>query len=491
METNLHFFPKFMDFDPMTALQGIRDQADWCSIRFLNEITHYRAARNAKADQNATLTERGVMIEAMINGQISYAATSDLSPSGIQKAMARAILLAKHSSAHKPLTFTEKLRPKSTGQYKSPRKQDLDQTTLAEFMDFMIGATKKMQISDKIVNTEASAILSESTSHYVSSNGSDFQQSFLWISNNFAANATEGSVSQKRTMNGPVARCHQIGLETFDEEEIYTDCEKTARQALELLSAEECPSETMDLILAPDQMYLQIHESIGHPLELDRILGDERNYAGWSFIKPNDFGKLQYGSAHMNVTFDPTVEHEFASYAFDDCGNHATREYLIQNGKLLRGLGSLESQERLKLPGVANFRAASWNRAPLDRMANINLEPGTSSMAEMIAMTEKGIYMQANKSWSIDDYRNKFQFGCEYAQLIENGKLTKTVRNPNYRGATIPFWNSLKAVARKEELEIHGSPYCGKGEPSQVIRVGHASPPCLFENVEVFGGGKS
>ena len=235
---------------------------------------------------------------------------------------------------------------------------------------------------------------------------------------------------------------------------------------------------------------LQIHESIGHPLELDRILGDERNYAGWSFVRPQDFGRLQYGSQLMNVTFDPAVAGEFASYAFDDCGNPATREYLIREGVLLRGLGSLESQARLGLPGVANFRAASWNRAPTDRMANINLEPGESSLEEMIAMTERGIVMQANRSWSIDDYRNKFQFGCEYARLVEDGRLTRVVKNANYRGVTTPFWNSLKAVARREEFALFGSPYCGKGEPSQIIRVGHASPPCLFAGVEVFGGGK-
>ena len=154
----------------------------------------------------------------------------------------------------------------------------------------------------------------------------------------------------------------------------------------------------------------------------------------------------------------------------------------------MRGLGSLESQERLGLPGVANFRSANWNRAPIDRMANINLEPGGSSLGAMIATVERGVYMTSNRSWSIDDYRNKFQFGCEYARMIENGKLTKVVKNPNYRGVTVPFWNALQLVGNRDEWEIFGSPYCGKGEPNQIIRVGHASPPCLFSGIEVFGG---
>ena len=231
-----------------------------------------------------------------------------------------------------------------------------------------------------------------------------------------------------------------------------------------------------------------MHESIGHPLELDRILGDERNYAGWSFVQLSDFGQLQYGSPLLNVVFDPTVDGEYASYAFDDTGLAATRQYLIKDGVLLRGLGGMDSQKRAGVPGVASTRASSWNRPPIDRMANINIEPGDTSFEEMISGVERGIYMSTNASWSIDDYRRKFQFGCEYARLIENGKLTKILKNPNYRGVTSTFWHNLKKVGDLSTFEIWGSPYCGKGEPNQVIRVGHAVPLCLFENVDVFGG---
>jgi len=190
----------------------------------------------------------------------------------------------------------------------------------------------------------------------------------------------------------------------------------------------------------------------------------------------------------MNITFDPTVSSEFASYGYDDGGLEATREYIIKDGVLVRGLGGMESQIRSGVLGVANFRASSWNRAPIDRMANLNLEPGDSSFDEIIGSVEKGIYMESNRSWSIDDYRNKFQFGCEYGKLIEGGKLTKTVKNPNYRGISNPFWNSLKMVGREDTFRIYGTPNCGKGEPNQVIRVGHASPVCLFNKVQVFGG---
>jgi len=481
---------KKSQFDPQTALRALAPQADWVGLRYVDEKTHSRSVRNGKPEQNSVFLDRGVMVEVLLDGHFGYAGTSDLSSAGLQKAFDQATQLAASGSPHKVFNFDLSTRPNSVGHYRTPYFQGLDSTTLKEFTDLLIAGSTKLKASDKIVTALAAVRAVETTIHIVSSSGTDTFQEFLMLASNFQATAQEGTESQTRTLNGGVARCLQMGLESLDSDEILMNCEKVAREVLELLAAPNCPSDTRDLILAPDQMLLQIHESIGHPLELDRILGDERNYAGWSFVKPEDFGTLRYGSSMMNVTFDPSVPGEFASYAFDDCGNPAKREHLIEDGILQRGLGSLESQTRLKIPGVANSRSSSWNRAPIDRMANINLEAGNSSLKEMISQTEKGIYMESNLSWSIDDYRNKFQFGCEYARLIENGKLTSVVKNLNYRGVTIPFWNSLKAVGSHDEVEIFGSPWCGKGEPSQIIRVGHAAPPCLFQGIEVFGGGQ-
>jgi predicted Zn-dependent protease len=244
----------------------------------------------------------------------------------------------------------------------------------------------------------------------------------------------------------------------------------------------------MDLLLMPDQMMLQIHESIGHPLELDRILGDERNYAGTSFVRPEMFGRYQYGSPLLNVTYDPTIPEELASFAFDDEGLAAEKVWLIREGVLQRPLGGRISQARAGLAGTANTRACSWNRPSIDRMANINIEPGASSLADMIRSIERGVLMRTNLSWSIDDSRNKFQFGCEWGEVIENGAVKGVVKNPNYRGVSAEFWRSLREVGDRATFEIHGTLYCGKGEPNQVITVGHASPACVFGAVEVFGG---
>jgi predicted Zn-dependent protease len=465
-------------------------QAEWIGLRFHTENTHTRSVRNEVCEENSVVLSSGVMVEVLFQGHFGYAGTCDTTESGLRTAAARAMALAQVAASHQIHHFTVEQRPKSVGYYRSPVFQGLDDQTVKGFVDLLLAASKALKVSEQIVSAQALVRLVEADIHFVSSNGSDVRQQFLTVTTHFQATAQDGSESQYRSDKGNLARNLQTGFEAFDQDDILARCEQAGREALLLLKAPNCPNEKMDLLLTPDQMLIQIHESIGHPLELDRILGDERNYAGWSFVKPEDFGRLQYGSPLMNVTFDPTVPGEIASYNFDEGGAPATREFLIKEGKLQRGLGGLESQDRLpSVPGVANFRSALWNRAPIDRMANINLEPGTSSLQKMIEQTQRGILMQANTSWSIDDYRNKFQFGCEHGQLIEDGRLTTVVKNPNYRGVTVPFWTRLQAVGGADEVEIYGSPFCGKGEPNQIIRVGHASPPCLFRQVEVFGGG--
>ena len=200
------------------------------------------------------------------------------------------------------------------------------------------------------------------------------------------------------------------------------------------------------------------------------------------------FGCYQYGSELLNVVFDPHHEGELAGFAFDDDGMKAERCHLIERGILKRGLGGHLSQLRSGLPGSASTRACSWNRPPIDRMANINIEAGTSSRKDMVASIERGVYMESNVSWSIDDSRNKFQFGCELGRLIVDGEEKGFVRNPNYRGISANFWRNLSAVGDPSTCEVYGTMHCGKGEPNQAIFVGHASPICLFRNVEVFGG---
>jgi len=470
------------NFDPRLALSYAHRSAPWAGLRYSRETTQMRAVRNDAPEKNETSLEEGVMCEVLIDGHFGYAATADLSSMGLQRAFDKAIATTRSASRHKAHAFTQAQREAVQGSYQSLCQTRLAVTPLALITKCLQAASKSMGIDSKIVNRSAHAMVVQTQIDYYSTNGSHTTQSFDLVDIALTATAAEGMQSQSRSWS----QTGQHGGEVFDEAVFAQQGLRVATEALALLAAPNCPSASMDLILMPDQMMLQIHESIGHPLELDRILGDERNFAGWSFVQPGDFGSLRYGSTLMNVSFDPGKANSFASYAFDDAGSPARRELLIEGGVLKRGLGSVESQVRSGLPGVANFRASSWNRAPIDRMANVNLEPGTETLEDMIASVDDGILMATNRSWSIDDYRNKFQFGCEWGRLIQQGKLAGVVRNPNYRGTTVDFWNRLSAVGRDQAT--YGTPYCGKGEPSQVIRVGHASPPCLFRGVQVFGG---
>lgn len=476
------------EFNLHEALSQISVSADWIGLREVKEATTYRMARDGKPQANSCDATHGVMVEVLADGQFGYYGTAKLDAASIQQAAEKAVAQARLAAKYSIHKFTDSVRPVAKGTYRSPYSKASDAISPGDLNALLLKCNEELKVSDKIISVQSMARIVETDFKFVSSNGSDVEQSFMMVSSDYVATAQDGPVVQKRTDGGMLAKSYQSGLEIFDEADILARCRKVGAEAIELLTADECPTETTNLVLAPDQMMLQIHESVGHALEIDRILGDERNYAGWSFVRLDDFGKLQYGSPLMNITFDPTISNQFASYAFDDGGLKAEKEFIIKDGLLVRGLGGMESQQRSNLPGVANFRSMNWNRSPIDRMANLNLEPGNSSFDEIISSIDHGVYMESNRSWSIDDYRNKFQFGCEYGKLIENGKLTKTVRNPNYRAISTPFWNSLAMVGNNDTFQIYGTPYCGKGEPNQIIRVGHASPVCLFKDVEVFGG---
>jgi len=467
--------------------RAIAPAVDFCSLRFVHTRSEFLAVRQNILQPVSTSEDMGAMITVIDGGGMGYAGTSDLTEGGLRRAAEHALSWARRSAGRSVIDFSRVPFPRPDGDYVSSVKIPWSGMPRQDKIDLLRLTSERLKLDERIVDWEASLWYTDSDTLYLTADGGQARQSFHYLVPMLSATANAGIETQTRSFAGR-GHCRQGGLEVLDHTHFCEVAPRIASEALQLLSAPNCPSGTMDVLLAPDQMILQIHESIGHPLELDRILGDERNYAGTSFVTPDMFGSYRYGSDLLNITFDPTRPEEFASYAFDDDGQPARREYLIRNGILLRGLGGVTSQARLGLPGVANSRATSWNRPPIDRMANLNLEPDASTFDEMVAAVERGVYMQTNLSWSIDDSRNKFQFGCEWGQLIENGKLTTVVKNPNYRGVSATFWRSLKIAGNRATLDLLGSPFCGKGEPNQIIRVGHAAPTCLFADVEVFGG---
>ncbi len=428
----------------------------------------------------------GVFITVLEGEGIGYAATSELSQGGLAAAVRQALAWARCTAGLNLLGPEELAQAQGSGSYRSYVKEAWENVSLETKIAALQKASQRLKAADEIVDWSASLTCRKSEVTLATSHGVRLEQSFHILIPDLRAVANQGSETQTRSFGHD--RACQGGLEQLARLGFFEAAERVADEALQLLYARNCPSGRMDLLLLPEQMMLQIHESIGHPLELDRILGDERNYAGTSFVTPEMFGTYRYGSELLNVTFDPTQTEELASYGFDDEGTRAERCYLIKEGILLRPLGSATSSRRAGLPGVANARGSDWNRPPIDRMANLNVEAGSHALDQLIKSIEHGLLMDTNRSWSIDDSRNKFQFGCEYGRLIEEGELKEVVKNPNYRGISATFWRSLKGVGDASTWALMGTPTCGKGEPNQLIPVGHASPACVFENVDVFGG---
>ncbi|MCS6899659.1 MAG: TldD/PmbA family protein, partial [Myxococcales bacterium] len=466
--------------------RSLRSGASFWSLRYTQDKVEYLSVRDGVVQPLRQVMDQGVMVTALAGGGCGYAATSDLSEEGLQKAMDRAEAWARASSTISLIDFNRLRFPSPRGYVDAhgealPNRRDV--------LDLLRSEAETARFDSRIVDVLATAELRETEEIMLTSAGGETVQRSRFVIPNLMVTASEGCDAQTRSLGGQYnGACRQGGAELLERSGLRGAGRRIAEEALALLAAPRCPEGTMSVLLMPDQMMLQIHESIGHPIELDRILGDERNYAGTTFVKLEMFGRYRYGSELLNVTYDPTDPAGFASFVFDAEGGTSEKVYLIREGILLRPLGGFLSQQRARLPGVATARACSWNRPPIDRMSNLNIEPGTSSLDDMIASVERGILMKTNTSWSIDDSRNKFQFGCEWGQLIENGKLGAIVRNPNYRGVSTTFWQNLVAVGNRSSYELNGTPFCGKGEPSQLIRVGHASPACLFREVEVFGG---
>jgi predicted Zn-dependent protease len=460
---------------------------DFWSLRLVEDEIETVRVRAGVVQPPAVSRSRGAHINIIDRGGMAWAATSTLTREGLRAACEQAWRWLETSRRHALFAADRVPRPERSGSYASEVRTPWESWSLSEKLDLLQAVDHELGNAPAIVDRQVSLSRRHNRITLITGDGVVIDQTFHYISPGYIAVANRGAQTQARS-GGGWGSALQGGLEQLAHFDFPHSARRVAEQAVALVDAPECPETSADLLLMPSQMMLQIHESIGHPLELDRILGDERNYAGTSFVTPDMFGSYRYGSPLLNVTFDPGVAREMASYAFDDEGSPAERCHLIRDGILLRGLGGAGSQTRAAMAGVANARASDWNRPPIDRMANLNLEPGTSSLAQLIAAVEYGVLMETNRSWSIDDSRNKFQFGCELGRVIENGELRGLVRNPNYRGVSATFWRSLAGVGDAGTFEVWGTPNCGKGEPNQMIQVGHAAPACVFRDVEIFGG---
>jgi TldD protein len=368
----------------------------------------------------------------------------------------------------------------------SPMRDDPFNVSLEEKVSLLMEATRRMQEVRGVDFAEGGIDLFRSHVWLASSEGAATDQTVVQSGAGIEATAIgDGELQRRSYPNSFRGHIAAAGWEHIAKLGLVEEAERTATEAVELLSAEECPSEVTTLVLDSGQMELQIHESIGHAVELDRVLGMEESYAGSSFVRPEDRGSLRYASPLVSITADATLPGGLGTFAWDDEGVPAQRFPILADGVFENFLSSRETASRIGGTSSGAMRADGWQNLPLIRMTNISIEPREGSLADIIGDTKDGIFMATNQSWSIDDHRVNFQFGCEIAWRIKDGKLTELYRNPNYTGITTRFWGSCDAVGGREEWTLWGTPNCGKGEPGQVARVGHGASPARFRNVQV------
>lgn len=471
--------------------------ASYADIRHIHSVNESVSVRQGAVKAMASSEEQGYGIRALVDGAWGFAAGSGQDPDEVRRIALQAVAIARSSAAvggHKVvLAETEPV----TDTYRTPCRIDPFSVKMEEKVGMLIDADRLVtsqkrpwRIATRLIG-EAYLSWSRESKRFLSTEGSDILQEIIECGGGVAANAGTLREIQRRSFpNSHRGHYATAGWEFVEGLGLTDAAPRVGREALALLGARNCPSGEKTLILDSTQMTLQIHESCGHPIELDRVFGSEASYAGTSFLTPEKRGGYRYGSEAVNITADATVPGGLGTFGYDDDGVPAQRTDIIREGIFRNYLTSRDTAPLvgdLRSGGAA--RATGFNRIPLVRMTNINLEPGDWTLAGMIRDTKDGVLMETNKSWSIDDRRLNFQFATEAAWEIKDGSLGPLLKNPNYTGITPEFWGSCDAIGNRDEWRMWGTPNCGKGQPSQTAHVGHGSAPARFRGVRVGVGG--
>ena len=450
--------------------------ASYADARAVTRRDQLVATRNGAVLSVTDQESEGIGVRVLVGGAWGFACDRRLTEEGAREAARRACAFARAAGSGE-----RRLAPLEAGsaEYRTPARVDPFSVSVGDKVALCLRAEEAMRRGGVIVTSATLRALSELKT-LVTTDGVEAEQDRVECGGGIEAIAAADGVVQVRSHpSGYSGSSAQAGWEYVEELAFEREAPRVGEEAVALTRADECPSGRTTVVIDAEQLTLQLHESVGHPIELDRIHGMEAAYAGTSFLAPTDLGSLRYGSELMNVTADATLGRGLGSFSVDDEGFPARRETIVESGVLRRFLSSRE------LGGGGSMRADGWSRMPLVRMTNLSLEPGSGSREELIEGAGDGIYLETNKRWSIDDKRLNFQFGTQLAREIKGGKLGRLLRDASYTGITPAFWGSLDALGGPEEWLVFGLTNCGKGQPGQVAHVSHGASPGRFRDVQV------
>jgi TldD protein len=447
--------------------------------------------RNGKASALTYQENAGVGVRVRTDSTWGFATAGALDRASVRHVAHQALRAARAARAARPTPLAVTEEPSVVeGRYASAVKEDPFNVPLEEKLSLLREAEAALHSGPEVRTGSASMCAWQESKWFASSEGRSYRSTITHVGAGVCATAIAGAEVQRRSAPTSFGgNFGQAGFEFIRDLKLVEKAPGVGREAVALLSAPAPPTRRTTLVLASDQLALQVHESVGHATELDRILAMEAGFAGTSWVEPRMLGKLRYGSPLMNIVADATEPGGLGSFGFDDEGVPARRTELVREGVLVGALTSRETAARLGLPSSgATTRAEGFYRMPLIRMTNVDLLPGDRPFEELLCDVEEGVYLETNRSWSIDDKRLNFQFGTEVGRRIEHGELGGLLRNPIYSGMTPEFWGSLDALGDASTWQLWGVPNCGKGQPGQVARVGHGAPVARFRNVAVRGG---
>ena len=460
-----------------------RENATYADFRLVNTVTEVVSVINENP-ATEELNDLGAGIRVLYkHSGWGFADTDEVNPETIRDTTRKALALARGAAKiGSKVSFVKE--PVHVADWISPKKKDPLSISTDTKYGVLQDAAGRMK-EEGIVARRGQILSTRIEKYFANSEGSKIFQDLTQTGASLIVAAKGPSGIQRRSVQQYVLG----GYELVDELDLPGQAPTLTKEVLALTEAERCPEGKSDIIISADQVGLQVHESCGHPIELDRVLGYEANFAGRSFLTPDQLGKLQYGSKHVNIVMDATVAHGYGlgTFAYDDEGVQAQRKYAVKDGKFVGYLMSRETASQVGEARSNGCMRADTYKLPIIRMTNVSLEPGDWDYDEMIEDTRDGILMDTNYGWSIDQKRFNFQFNCEKGYRIKNGSLAEMIRGPGYSGITPEFWNSCDAIGNQKKWALWGTPNCGKGQPQQVMGTGHGAAPSRFRNIRTFG----